>query len=280
MRRKEKMEKFLTDVHNHSAHSHDGKATLSEMLAEAQKKGVMFYGVSEHFDYDVTKVRPETKKLFGIDEETYFHEARHLQEDYAGVLNVLIGAEFSFSYDKRAENSYLEAYEKYRPDFIVNSVHTHQSYDYYYTAKDEKRPKSVVYSEYLKNVRNSLDVPYPYDIVGHIGYITRYACYEDKRMTLDEFGTEIDDILLTIIKKDKILEINSSNKSGVSPFLPSGEIIERYYELGGRKVSYGSDAHRPDRILDKREDVVALLKRIGFTYITVPCKGEHIKVEI
>ena len=274
------MEKFLTDVHNHSAHSHDGKASLSEMLEAAQKKGVMFYGVSEHFDYDVTKVRPETKKLFGIDEEAYFHDARHLQEDYAGVLNVLVGAEFSFSYDKGAENSYLETYEKYRPDFIVNSVHTHQSYDYYYTSKEEKRPKQVVYREYLNNVRSSLEVPYPYDIVGHMGYITRYACYEDKRMTLEEFGKEIDDILLTIIKKDKILEINSSNKSGVSRFLPSDEIIERYYELGGRKVSYGSDAHAPDRILDKREDVVALLKRIGFTYITVPCKGEHIKVKI
>ena len=48
----------------------------------------------------------------------------------------------------------------------------------------------------------------------------------------------------------------------------------------GRKVSYGSDAHGINRLADKREEVVAMLKEIGFTYITVPCRGEHIKVEI
>ena len=55
---------------------------------------------------------------------------------------------------------------------------------------------------------------------------------------------------------------------------------QRYYDLGGRKVSYGSDAHFTSRILDKREEICAALKKIGFTYITVPFKGEHIKVEI
>ena len=56
--------------------------------------------------------------------------------------------------------------------------------------------------------------------------------------------------------------------------------MRRYYQLGGRKISFGSDAHGPDRIAEKWDEVVAMLKNIGFTYITVPCRGEHIKVEI
>ena len=57
-------------------------------------------------------------------------------------------------------------------------------------------------------------------------------------------------------------------------------IVKRYYELGGRAVSIGSDAHFKERIMDKREEVVKELKEIGFTYITVPDKKGYIKVEI
>ena len=62
--------------------------------------------------------------------------------------------------------------------------------------------------------------------------------------------------------------------------IPDVNVLERYYELGGRKISFGSDTHFKERILDKRETIVEALKKIGFTYITVPFKGEHIKVEI
>ena len=46
------MAQFLTDMHSHTTFSHDGHNTPAEMLAAAQKQGVAFYGVSEHFDYD------------------------------------------------------------------------------------------------------------------------------------------------------------------------------------------------------------------------------------
>ena len=133
---------------------------------------------------------------------------------------------------------------------------------------------------YFRLVRESLDAPYPYDIVGHIGYAARYVPFENKTISLEDFGEQIDDILLTIIQKDKILEINSANKTLPNRTIPSRNIIERYFELGGRKVSFGSDAHFVERIADKREEAVEMLKEIGFTYITVPFRGEHIKVEL
>ena len=90
----------------------------------------------------------------------------------------------------------------------------------------------------------------------------------------------IDDILKTIIAKDKILEVNSSTKQLPQLCMPDVNILQRYYDLGGRKVSFGSDAHFTSRILEKRKEIVEALKQMGFTYITVPFKGEHIKVEI
>ena len=277
-RQEQRVEKFLTDVHTHSTFSFDGREDLKNMLSAAYQKGLAFYGVAEHFDYDVFTI----KGTQDIDADEYFHTARHLQEDYAGCMNVLIGAEFGYSEDEKVQGMYLTTYKKYRPDFIVNSVHGMMGEDYYYKklfGEKVQRSKSETYGEYIDLVRKSLDVTYPYDIVGHFGYLTRYAPYMDKSMTMAEFGDKIDDLLKTIISKDKILEANSSTK-GAGICVTSEEILRRYYELGGRKVSFASDAHDSSRIADGREAVVHMLKTIGFTYITVPYRGEHIKIEI
>ena len=283
--------KFLTDMHTHSTFSPDGKDTLEKMLEEALKLGVGFYGVSEHVDYDVylTDVRVFGKQWF-TDQEAYFHRARRLQEDYAGSMNVIVGAEFAYAYGMdEAEECYLKDYEKYKPDFVINSVHTLGGHDYcrdepFYKTNEKGerllRTKDEVYKEYFAVVKKSLAVPYPYDIVGHVGYVSRYAPYKDRSLTVKEFPEEWDGILKEIIARDKILEVNTSNKLGVSMTLPDVDALKRYFELGGRKVSFGSDAHFASRILDKREETVKILKEIGFTYITVPCRGEHIKVEI
>ena len=275
------MQKLLTDVHNHSTFSVDGIDPLSQMLKTACEKGLAFYGVSEHADYD-TWVK---NGALDIDFDEYFHAARHLQEDYAGVMNVLIGVEMGYTISAKGHTVYEDIQKKYRPDFVINSVHGMKGEDYYYLKpfqdlKGRQKTKAEAYGEYLALVRSSLDAPYSYDIVGHMGYLTRYAPYEDNRLTLKEYGKEIDDILRTIIKKGKILEINSSNVDGEEPHLPSREIVQRYYDLGGRNVSYGSDAHDCKRVADGRECVMKMLKDIGFTYLSVPCQGEYIKVEI
>lgn len=275
------MKKFMIDMHTHSKYSHDGKNTLAEMLEQAQKLGVGFYGVSEHFnyDYDFSLMTKEEQEYFrDANPEEYFHGARHLQEDYQGVMNVCVGAEFGFSKNADVQDRYAMIYEKYRPDYIINSVHGAEGKDFAYF--QFTGTKEEVYKAYLRLIRESLDAPYPYDIVGHIGYIARYAPFEDRQFRLSEFGTEIDEILLAIIQKDKILEVNTANKGLENRTLPAWEIVERYYALGGRKISYGSDAHFQERIADKWGEVVEKLKEIGFTYLTVPFRGEHIKVEI
>ena len=280
--------KWITDVHTHSTFSHDGVSRFEDMLETARKKGVDFYGVAEHFNHDTyVDANDEISPL--IDVEAYFHTARHLQEDYAGVMNVLVGAEFGYTDELTRQNAYVEVYEKYRPDFVVNSIHSLYGVDYYflrpYYRQSENgervaRDRLETYREYLAVVRRSLDATYPYDIVGHIGYAARYAPYQDKEMHYAGLEAEYDDILKTIIKKDKILEVNGAAKDLPSGCVPARSVLERYYALGGRKISYASDAHSTEHVARRREEIVKILKEIGFTYLTVPCRGEHIKVDL
>ncbi len=278
---KSAMKKFLTDMHTHSAFSHDGHAELSVMLAAAQEKGIAFYGVNDHFDYDYDpKQHSEElfKKLANAEAEEYFHAARHLQEDYEGVMNVAVGVEFGYSDDPLVEAKYLETYEKYRPDYVINSVHSIGGRDY--SRSTLPADKTVAYLEYLALIRRSLDAPYPYQVVAHLGYVARYAPFADVRMDLETFGKQLDDIFRTIIQKGKILEVNTASKHLKQRSLPDTQLLKRYYQLGGRKIIFGSDAHSVDRIADKWDETAATLKEIGFTHLTLPFRGEEIQVEI
>jgi histidinol-phosphatase (PHP family) len=282
------MSKILTDVHTHSRFSADGKSFLDDMVATAAAKNAAFYGVSEHFDYDY---KVNNIPFYGgaqatyTDAEAYFTHARELQKKYANRMEILVGGEFGFTDNPAATPLYKALIADYRPDFVVNSVHSNGSHDFsdkatYYDKNGNLREQREVFTEYLTLVRKSVDAQYDYDIIGHLTYCMRYAPYDDKRLRLADYGEEIDGILKAIIARGKILEANSSNRGAPCDFLPDVEVFSRYYELGGRLVSFGSDAHHVDRVLEKRELVTAALKKIGFEYITVPKRGEYLKIEI
>ena len=276
------MDRFIVDMHTHSTFSHDGREELQDMLAAAQKKGVAFYGVSEHFDFDydlsVLSNQDLCAKILTQSGERDFHAARHLQEDYEGVMNVAIGAEFGYSDDENVKARYVAEYEKFRPDYVINSVHCMDGKDFaHFQVEGDKRR---VYSAYLSTIRRSLDAPYPYHIVGHIGYAARYVPFEDVSFDLSVFGEQLDDIFRTIIQKDKILEVNTASKQLLQRSIPDKTLLKRYYDLGGRKLCFGSDAHFSSRIADKWEETVQTLKEIGFAYLTLPFRGEEVKIEL
>jgi histidinol-phosphatase (PHP family) len=272
---------LLTDVHTHTTFSTDGQSDIFSMLAEAKKQGLSYWGISEHFDYDyfVDGVLFSGMPPAFTDAERYFATARRLQETCKDV-HILVGGEFGFTRNSRVDRYYRSLIARFSPDFVVNSVHTNGKFDYYESAAFGNKTKEENYADYLRLVRASLDADYDYDIVGHITYPIRWAPYARKEMPYVDYADLFDDILRTIIQKGKILEVNSSVKGLPSPCLPYRDILERYYALGGRKVSFASDAHGVNRLAENRAQVIALLKEIGFSYITVPCRKREIQIEL
>lgn len=268
---------MLIDFHTHSTFSSDGKASLSDMVGAAKVKGLRYYGVSEHFDVDEFSIN-----LYGgmIDAAAYFARARELQRAYNDeTFTFSAGGEFNFMADERAHEMLSRISEQYRPDFVINSVHAVDGEECSHMSYFEGKSKEYAYSRYLEQVRLSLDAPYPFDIVGHVGYVSRKAPYDDRKIRYADYAALYDEILKTIIEKDKILEVNSSSRGAESEFLPDTDVLRRYFELGGRKVSFGSDAHWTERIADKADLVFRALKEIGFSFLTIPQRA-HLSVEL
>lgn len=274
---------LLTDIHNHSKFSTDGKSPLEDMVQTAKMKGLRYFGISEHFDYDYIALG---LKIHGFeppytDADAYFKKVAELKERHNdSSFTFLAGGECGFCENSRCFDEYSRLIEKYSPDFIVNSVHTVDGLDCWNADYFEGKTKEQAYRAYLQTVLKSLHAPYRYDIVAHLGYCSRNAKYPDPKLRYEDFKDVIDEILNTVVQKGKILEVNSSSRGAGSDFLPDVDILTRYFELGGRQISFGSDAHSTDRICDKREVVVAALKKIGFTYITVPTRTGYVKVDI
>lgn len=270
---------ITADIHTHTTYSSDGRSDLRDMAEAAVQAGLKIYGVSEHFDYEYERMHLtiDGKEPRQIDADAYFSHIRILQREYRDRMLLLAGAEFGFDHNARTQERYRRVCEDYKPDFIINSVHVCQRHDCYFADYFAGKSKSYAYSAYLYRILESLDASYPYDIVAHLGYCARNATYPDPKLRYEEFSDVLDEILKKITAKGKILEVNTSCKTAGSPFLPDTDILTRYFQLGGRNISFASDAHHVSRIGEKRDLVCSVLKKIGFTELTIPYRGKFIR---
>ena len=84
-------------------------------------------------------------------------------------------------------------------------------------------------------------------------------------MDLKLFQEAITEILKQTVKKKKALEINTSAFFMIHDFMPDKEIIKQYYDMGGRLITLGSDAHVSENASTHFDEAKAFLKKIGFT---------------
>ena len=100
-------------------------------------------------------------------------------------------------------------------------------------------------------------------------------------MDYNEFKPITDKILKALIEKEKGIEINTSGfKYGLNHTHPQFPIVKRYKELGGKIITVGSDAHRPEQITFKFDVAYRMLKEAGFDEISLFREKKPIFVKI
>lgn len=260
---------FLSDSHTHCRHSHDTDYAPELMLNAAIAKGAEYYAFTDHDDRDYYYTLPEYGEMPQLDVENHIAEILELKNVYSDKIYVGLGIECSYA--PKAYTRYIEDLNMTDEwDIILNSVHTVDGHDVYYPSYFELYGRERAYTRYLECVIESLSVPYPYDVIAHLGYVTRKAPYgENNPLTMHEFGDYIDVILKGIIDKGVSLEINTHAKNTGEDFLPNFEIVKRYIELGGKDFTFGSDAHQDYRVLDKFDIVREALLSLGIKYLNV-----------
>ncbi|WP_173680311.1 histidinol phosphate phosphatase [Clostridium tetanomorphum] len=230
---------MMFDCHIHADFSTDCPMTLKEAIKASEQNNIGII-ITEHLDLNFM-----IPGEFIFDIEEYFKEYKKYRSD-----KLLLGIEMGMRPDCVEEN--IKICEDYPFDFVLGSIHVVRNEDEYYDIYGEsfyeERTKEEVYKNYLKYMLNCVKEHYYIDSLSHIDYICRYAPYNDSHIYYEQYNEILDEIFKILISRDKAIEINTRRfKDGeaIKNLIP---IYKRFNELGGKIVTLGSDAHRPENI--------------------------------
>lgn len=240
---------MIFDTHMHTVFSTDSKMTLEQVLLKQKELGIGVI-ITEHMDLKY----PEPDS-FMFDVKKYFETYNPYRKE-----NFKIGVEVGMRQDCLEDNCKL--IERYPFDFVIGSIHVIDNIDIYEACFYEKS-KAEVYQRYFTAMLECVECYDCIDSLGHIDYIARYARYEDKEVYYHECSEAIDKVLTVIAEKNMALEINTRRLESQSAAQLLMPIYHRFYELGGRMITIGSDAHRPQEIGKGFQTALTMAKEAG-----------------
>ena len=266
---------ILADIHMHTDFSSDSKSPMESMIQGAIEKGLKTICFTEHLDYEYPG--DDGQGLFLVDIDAYQKKLFELKELYKNDIEILFGIEFGLL--PHLADRYQQTASSYDFDFIIGSSHLvpapwypndSRHGDPYDDAFWEGRSVEDICEAYFQSILDNISSYKNFDTYGHIDYIVRYAPEKNKGYTHQKYAQILDKILLALIENDIALEVNTAGfKYGLGEPHPQSDILKRYLELGGDKITIGADGHNPEHIAYDFKKAETLLKDLGFKYYTV-----------
>lgn len=270
----------LADMHTHSENSHDSECKIEEMCLAQIEKGTKIFAVTDHFDTSFY----EEYDVFAPIKNAY-ETVCALNEKYADKCEILAGVEIGEGF------WFPEVYRKLSTlvpyDVVIGSVHLvkYKELTYPYSKMDfslmSKETTEEYLAAYFDDVMTMLD-EVDFDILAHLTCPIRYISGKYKTdVDIEKFTDKIEKILRDIIKKGIALEVNTSSFTATpGEFLPPKDVIGKYYDMGGRLITLGSDAHIAQNASAYFDEAALALRRIGFKNIYYYKKRKPYAIEI
>ncbi|RRJ61658.1 histidinol-phosphatase HisJ family protein [Paenibacillus oralis] len=250
------------DLHTHHFRCGHADGNIRDYIEAGIAAGLSVIGISDHTPYfGSPEDRPFPRISMGKKEFAgYVDEVLKLKREYEGKIDVLLGIESDF-FPEHAE-VYRNTLHQYPFDYVIGSVHSVGEVSIFnknrwkgLSPQEKIATKEAYYDLIRQSARSGM-----FQILGHIDAMKgNYPAFSDIPA-----AEAIDDTLKTIAESGVAIEINTSGKTKLSGgWYPADAILERALHFGV-DVTFGSDAHIPQRVADEWEDVARRLKTIGF----------------
>lgn len=249
----------VCDDHVHSLGSCDGHEVIPALCQAALARGLAGLTITDHFDTD-----PSDHGYGLYDYDALWRAVEEARAVYGDRLQVLIGAEVCFQpvFARRIAD-FLAACPL---DFVLGSVHYvgREFVDRAYFA----RHGAAGYAAYLEAVEEAVASGL-FDSLGHLDYAKRHGTEPCGPFDPGPHWERIERILRQIVARGMALEVNTAGwrHPPAEPY-PSEAVLRRYRELGGTRITLGSDAHRAELVGHEFARAVELARRAGFTHQT------------
>lgn len=255
--------KIIADYHMHSEHSGDSTAPMRSMIESSIQNGLSEICFTEHMDLDYPDGPDNPAGCFEIDADAYRADFLKCKEEYKDRIDLHFGIELGLQPHITSENA--EFLSKYPFEFVIGSNHLCHGQDPYYPSYYEGRPYDAAIEEFFACTLENIKCFHDFDVLGHLDYIVRYIP-KPYDYNFEKFSDIIDEILKILISESKGLDVNTKSfQSGMNEPNPCGGILARFYELGGRIITFGSDAHKPEHVAYSFERARQTALKAGFT---------------
>lgn len=246
------------DYHMHTYFSTDSQANPREHVLKAIEMGLDEICFTDHQDF----AYPECS--FDLNVDAYFQEMKLLQEEFKDIITIKIGVEIGLDIEYRDEIQQFIESSPY--DYVIGSIHViHQNEFCQPALFFQNKTKEEAHREFFLNTLECVKAFDCFQCLGHLDYICRYGPYVDRSVDHELYQDIIDEIFKILIQKGKGIEVNTSGyKERDNCGFPTYEQVQRYYDMGGRIITIGTDSHTSDRVGEHVDDVVAHYQKIGF----------------
>lgn len=254
----------LLDMHTHTDNSPDGSAAIMYMCEVAQQKGLRAIAFTDHCEVDDYKQNKNAPKRI---KQSYFESVK-ARSVYMGRLIVSSGVELGQpTYDTKTAE---EIISKYKFDIVLAAIHNLRDGEDFYFMDFSTQNIDEIMTQYFKEILGVAKWD-KFDSLVHLTYPIRYITGKyGLDVDLKKYSDYTDEILKVLAQNGKALEINTSGLRGaLKDTMPTKDIIKRFKELGGERITIGSDAHKAKDIGCGVEQAMGIAVDCGFNFITL-----------
>jgi histidinol-phosphatase (PHP family) len=251
------------DYHMHSHFSCDCQAHMADMCAAAVDRGIGEIGFSEH--YDLFEGESDAcRDYFRL--EPWAAELEQQRAAFAGRLAVRAGIEIGEPHLFQAQAQAMLA--RYPFDYVLGSLHwvgPHSIFDSrYFEARSAREAFRLFYEELERMTRVG-----GFDILSHFDVPVRTAFAVYGRYDAREHEAYVRPVLANCIERGIALDLNTAALRRRARVLTPGlDILRLYVEMGGERVTLGSDAHRPEQVGSHLDVAMDIARQAGLKYLT------------
>ena len=253
------------DAHMHTDLSPDSGVPIDVYAAAALERGIAEIAITDHVDFE------PGAPAFGY---TTFGDRERIVRGAAerwGPQGVQIRFGVELTYDRTWEADIRDHLARHAYDFTIGSVHDRVDSPYsprrvaaWVAGHSLAEIVAPSFDEVAAAARSGL-----FDAIGHIDVVKRYLFPHVKPADLEAAPELYEPILRALVDSGTALEVNTSGlRYPVAVPFPHPAIVARFWELGGRAVTVGSDAHRADQFAWGLADGYEIAAAAGFEALT------------
>jgi len=263
------------DAHLHTNLSPDSEVQIDTFASQAVERGIPEIAITDHVDFEPGA--PAYRYVSFADRERSVREAADRWAERG--LAIRFGVEVTW--DSRWADDIRDHLATHAYDFTIGSVHVYGGSPYEASNVGRwvaGRSLAEIMEPYFSEVERAIRSGF-FDAIGHLDVVKRYLAPHVTAADLGRAPELYEPLLQALVEGGTALEINTSGlRQEAKEIYPPAHIVARFRELGGERITIGSDAHRADTFAWALDDGYRVASDAGFDTLTFRRGGRSVVV--